>query len=176
MVAGALDQHQAGARDALGEHAGGAQDPGVVLAAREPVRRRFRLDDDDVARPEGWVAASGIRWGLDAPHRQPFRLEGVSGGTWQAGLDPEMIYSLAFVMFIAGIVGARELPKVLHEWRNPAFEEFQERTVWSLFNAFTAALGSLQQSNPAELARRTMRLSSLLAPTVIDAPSAALAV
>ena len=26
---------------------------------------------------------------------------------WQAGLDPEMIYSLAFVMFIAGIVGAR---------------------------------------------------------------------
>jgi phosphatidylglycerol:prolipoprotein diacylglycerol transferase len=26
---------------------------------------------------------------------------------WQVGLDPELIYSLAFVMFIAGIVGAR---------------------------------------------------------------------
>jgi exodeoxyribonuclease V gamma subunit len=57
------------------------------LADREPVRRRFRLDDDDVARVEGWVAGSGIRWGLDAPHRQPFSLERFSGGTWQAGLD-----------------------------------------------------------------------------------------
>src|SRR5947199_6162604 len=26
---------------------------------------------------------------------------------WQVGLDPEVIYSLAFVMFLAGIVGAR---------------------------------------------------------------------
>ena len=61
------------------------------LADREPVRRRFRLDDDDVARAEGWVAASGIRWGLDAPHRQPFRLERFSGGTWQAGLDRVLV-------------------------------------------------------------------------------------
>lgn len=61
------------------------------LADREPVRRRFRLDDDDVARAEGWVASSGIRWGLDAPHRQPFRLERFSGGTWRAGLDRVLI-------------------------------------------------------------------------------------
>ena len=61
------------------------------LADREPVRRRFRLDDDDVARAEGWVAASGIRWGLDAPHRQPFRLERFPGGTWQAGLDRVLV-------------------------------------------------------------------------------------
>ncbi len=61
------------------------------LADREPVRRRFRLDDDDVARAEGWVAASGIRWGLDAPHRQPFSLERFSGGTWQAGLDRVLV-------------------------------------------------------------------------------------
>ena len=30
------------------------------LADREPVRRRFRLDDDDLARIQGWVAESGI--------------------------------------------------------------------------------------------------------------------
>jgi exodeoxyribonuclease V gamma subunit len=61
------------------------------LADREPVRRRFRLDDDDVARAEGWVVASGIRWGLDAPHRRPFSLERLSSGTWQAGLDRVLI-------------------------------------------------------------------------------------
>ena len=45
------------------------------LADREPVRRRFRLDDDALARLEDWVAESGIRWGLDAEHRAPFKLD-----------------------------------------------------------------------------------------------------
>ena len=57
------------------------------LADRDPVRRRFRLDDDDLARMEEWIAASGIRWGLDAPHRAPFKLDRLEAGTWHAGLD-----------------------------------------------------------------------------------------
>ncbi|MGI8781993.1 MAG: exodeoxyribonuclease V subunit gamma [Solirubrobacteraceae bacterium] len=57
------------------------------LADREPVRRRFRLDDDDLARIEDWVAASGIRWGLDAAHRAPFKLDALAAGTWRSGLD-----------------------------------------------------------------------------------------
>ncbi len=57
------------------------------LADREPVRRRFRLDDDDLTRLQDWIAQAGIRWGLDAPHRAPFKLQGVAGGTWQVGLD-----------------------------------------------------------------------------------------
>jgi len=57
------------------------------LADREPVRRRFALDDDDLARVQGWVAQSGIRWGLDAPHRAPFKLDALPAGTWRAGLD-----------------------------------------------------------------------------------------
>src|SRR6201999_1174477 len=48
------------------------------FADQEPVRRRFGLDDDDLARIEDWVAASGIRWGLDAQHRAPFRLESLA--------------------------------------------------------------------------------------------------
>jgi exodeoxyribonuclease V gamma subunit len=59
----------------------------VDLADREPVRRRFGLDDDDLARLEQWVRASGIRWGLDAPHRAPFKLDAVPTGTWRFGLD-----------------------------------------------------------------------------------------
>ena len=57
------------------------------LADREPVRRRFRLDDDDLSRFQDWVSASGIRWGLDAAHRAPFKLDGLATGTWRAGLD-----------------------------------------------------------------------------------------
>ncbi|HVW35328.1 MAG TPA: exodeoxyribonuclease V subunit gamma, partial [Acidimicrobiia bacterium] len=57
------------------------------LAGREPVRRRFRLDDDDLSRAEEWVAAAGIRWGLDAGHRAPFKLDALDANTWRAGLD-----------------------------------------------------------------------------------------
>ena len=57
------------------------------LADRDPVRRRFGLDDDDLARTQEWVAQSGIRWGLDAEHRKPFKLDQLDAGTWRAGLD-----------------------------------------------------------------------------------------
>ncbi|MDQ5808695.1 MAG: exodeoxyribonuclease V subunit gamma, partial [Actinomycetota bacterium] len=57
------------------------------FAGREPVRRRFGFDDDDLVRLEDWVAQSGIRWGLDAEHRRPFGLHALPHGTWRAGLD-----------------------------------------------------------------------------------------
>ncbi|WP_028065432.1 exodeoxyribonuclease V subunit gamma [Solirubrobacter soli] len=59
----------------------------IALADTEPVRRRFRLDDDALARLEEWVSESGIRWGLDASHRAPFKLSSLGAGTWRAGLD-----------------------------------------------------------------------------------------
>ena len=61
------------------------------LADREPVRRRFRLDDDDLVRLEDWVAAAGIRWGLDAQHRAPFKLGNLPAGTWRFGLDRVLV-------------------------------------------------------------------------------------
>src|SRR4051812_47685279 len=57
------------------------------VADREPVRRRFGFDDDDVSRLESWVSEAGIRWGLDAEHRAPFKLDKVPDGTWRHGLD-----------------------------------------------------------------------------------------
>jgi exodeoxyribonuclease V gamma subunit len=59
----------------------------VDLADRAPVRRRLGFDDDDLSRIEDWVRESGIRWGLDAEHRRPFRLDTLDAGTWRAGLD-----------------------------------------------------------------------------------------
>jgi exodeoxyribonuclease V gamma subunit len=61
------------------------------LAAREPVRRRFGFDDDDLSRMQDWVAASGIRWGFDAPHREPFKLGNVSANTWRRGVDRMLV-------------------------------------------------------------------------------------
>lgn len=74
---------------ALLELAGGRVTASDVLdlADRAPVRRRFALDDDDLSRIEDWVGESGIRWGLDAEHRRPFKLDKLAAGTWRTGLD-----------------------------------------------------------------------------------------
>ena len=61
------------------------------LAGREPVRRRFGFDDDDLSRMQEWVAESGIRWGFDAPHREPFKLGSLSANTWRRGLDRMLV-------------------------------------------------------------------------------------
>jgi exodeoxyribonuclease V gamma subunit len=36
------------------------------------VRKRFGLDEHDVAQLDSWLADAGVRWGLDAPHRKPW--------------------------------------------------------------------------------------------------------
>ena len=57
------------------------------LAARDPVRRRFGFDDEDLARIEKWIGDTGIRWGLDAGHRAAYGLGWLDANTWRAGLD-----------------------------------------------------------------------------------------
>ena len=57
------------------------------LADRDPVRRRFDFDDDDLTRIQEWVADGGVRWGLDAAHRAPYKLESLAAGTWRSGID-----------------------------------------------------------------------------------------
>ncbi|WP_435201094.1 exodeoxyribonuclease V subunit gamma [Janibacter sp. GS2] len=57
------------------------------LAASEPIRHRFRLDDDDLATMTRWVGDSGIRWGYDQAHRAPFAMDAEPQGTWRFGLD-----------------------------------------------------------------------------------------
>ena len=73
----------------LVELAGGRVTASEVLdlAATDVVRRRFDLDDDDLARLADWVGEAGIRWGLDAGHRAGFAMQGFAHNTWRAGLD-----------------------------------------------------------------------------------------
>ena len=58
-----------------------------------------------------------------------------------------------------GVCSNRLIPAVLAEWRQPRYEEFGKRNVWSLFNAFTE---SLKIGNLAELPKRTEALHGLL--------------
>ncbi len=74
------------------------------LAAREPVRRRLRFDDDSLSRMQDWVAASGIRWGFDAPHRDPFKLGSLDANTWRKGLD-RVLVGVAITEEDRGLVG-----------------------------------------------------------------------
>ena len=57
------------------------------LLATAPVRRRFGLDGDDLDRLRDLVTRAGVRWGLSAAHRSPYRLEKFPQNTWAAGLD-----------------------------------------------------------------------------------------
>jgi len=61
------------------------------LAGREPVRRRFGFDDDDLSRMQEWVVESGVRWGFDAGHREPFKLGSLHTNTWRRGLDRMLV-------------------------------------------------------------------------------------
>jgi exodeoxyribonuclease V gamma subunit len=73
--------------------AGGRMTASQVLdvAGRPPVRRRFRLDDDDLARIAQWARQGGVRWGLDAAQRAPYRLDRLPANTWQAGWDRVLV-------------------------------------------------------------------------------------
>ena len=57
------------------------------LAEMAPVRSRFGFTDDDLDIINGWVRESGIRWGFDAAHREPYGLDSYVHSTWRFGLD-----------------------------------------------------------------------------------------
>ncbi len=57
------------------------------LAAFPPVARKFGFTEEDTARLQSLVTSAGVRWGLDASHRQPYGMESFGQGTWAAGLD-----------------------------------------------------------------------------------------
>lgn len=63
-----------------------------------------------------------------------------------------------------GIISSQDIPKVLTEWRVPGFKEFEDRTLWSLFNAFTSAMKPKSDANPQRYASLTMKLSAHLIP------------
>jgi phosphatidylglycerol:prolipoprotein diacylglycerol transferase len=75
---------------------------------------------------------------------------------WQVGIDPEIIYQLAFVMFVAGIIGARLffIAQYWHEFRKltPSGSLDPVATFFALFNVTRGGLvvyGSVLAGLPA---------------------------
>src|SRR5262249_26251743 len=64
-----------------------------------------------------------------------------------ADIDDRAAESLMLRAYEGQIVSHRALPGVIREWRSPSFEEFQDRTAWSLLNAFTTILADRQKTN-----------------------------
>lgn len=73
----------------LVELAGGRVTASEVLdlLAEPPVRARFALTDDDLARATRWVGQAGVRWGVDATQRSRFSMEAFEHNTWRSGID-----------------------------------------------------------------------------------------
>jgi exodeoxyribonuclease V gamma subunit len=57
------------------------------LLNTEVVRERVGLDSSEVEKIAEWLDDAGIRWGLDAEHRQSENLPGTDLNTWEFGLD-----------------------------------------------------------------------------------------
>lgn len=77
-----------------------------------PLRWRFSLSDDDVARLRGWVVDAQIHWGLDGAHRGAWKLATVEAGTWLCGLQ-RLLLSAAVsdggTELFAGVLPAAEV-------------------------------------------------------------------
>ncbi|BCU77569.1 DUF932 domain-containing protein [Luteolibacter sp. LG18] len=56
------------------------------------------------------------------------------------------------------VITPTQVPDVLHEWRQPRHEEFQPRTLWSLWNAYTEVF---KGGNPHIAVRRGQALHGL---------------
>lgn len=71
------------------------------LATHPAVSRRFRFDEDALEKIEAWIAESGIRWGLDAAHRDTYRLAAFEQNTWRTGLD-RLLLGVAMADAVSG--------------------------------------------------------------------------
>jgi len=56
------------------------------LLDKEPVCRRFGIDEGDLGEIHAWVAGAGIRWGRDGKDKEDLGLPGYGENTWHFGL------------------------------------------------------------------------------------------
>jgi hypothetical protein len=59
-------------------------------------------------------------------------------------LEDEHVDHLIMEGYRSKVIPTSKIGKVWQAWEKPEHEEFEERTVWSLYNAFTAQFGGLQ--------------------------------
>lgn len=73
-------------------------------------------------------------------------------------LDDRTAHDLIVRSIDNRVITPTQVPNVLHEWREPRHAEFQPRTLWSLFNAYTEVF---KGGNPHAAVRRGQALHGL---------------
>ncbi len=97
---------------ALLELVGSRMRVGAVLdlLVHEPIRERFGLDEGQVEGLRTLVREAGVRWGLDAAHREAEGQPPYEANTWRFGLDRIVLgYALSAEQGFRGIVGLPDL-------------------------------------------------------------------
>lgn len=114
-------------------------------------RKHTRFINRDLPRLiEGAVGRLMEKW-----HTQDVRI----GAYKEKRIGNAEAHDLVIRATDVGVCSNQLIPEILQEWRQPRYPQFEERNMWSLFNAFTEALkgGSL-----TELPKRAAALHGLL--------------
>jgi len=93
------------------------------------------------------------------------RIDGEIAAMKVRELPPAHAHHLMVEAIRASVLPASRLPKVLEAWDAPTYDQFAQRTAWSLFNAFTemqkAASPRLQMDGSLKLSSIFQRELSL---------------
>lgn len=127
----------------------------VVIA-----RKHTRFGDERFAE----ALAKAVRGLASYKNAEAERVKRMQG----TPLREEQAESLILRGYERGLVSHRLLPSVIKEWREPSFADFKPRTLFSLFNAFTTAMGPRRKTDPQRYARATIQLHDLLCPQAAE--------
>jgi len=59
----------------------------MVLSRNRLIQKRFNFTDEVLDQIDSWLDEAGVRWGIDAEHKQELGLPASPANTWRAGLD-----------------------------------------------------------------------------------------
>lgn len=118
-----------------------------IVIARKHTKYILRDLDKMVADAAGRISESRVA--------QDRRIEAYKGTRL---IDP-MVHDFVVRSVDNQVVPNRDITHVLQQWREPQHEDFQPRTAWSLFNAYTE---TMKGTNPRDLTPRTRRLHGMM--------------
>jgi hypothetical protein len=75
-------------------------------------------------------------------------------------IDDDQAYRMMGLVYGRGIITPRQIPVAHQEWQKPSHADFQPRTAWSLYNAFTE---SLKSASPQSIMEKHLGLHQLFA-------------
>jgi hypothetical protein len=113
-------------------------------------RKHTRFIERDLPR----LMADAIHRVVDRSGAMNRRVDAYKG----TGVADPVAHDLIVRSLDAGVISPPRMADVLGQWRNPKHDEFQSRTAWSLFNAFTE---TLKRYEPHGMAKRSNALYGL---------------